>query len=102
MSGLTLCTVTPDRVWTCYGKIIGVAEGKQSWSRPTLVGDKLMQQYKADKPFGRETAQLQQVCGQLHHNGLKYGVCCTPMNAFGSCGMNQTLRKGYYTCQRVS
>jgi len=64
-------------VWTCNGKVIGVAEGKQSWSRPTLLGDKLMQQYKGDKPFSRVTAQLQQVCGQLHHNNLKYGVLYT-------------------------
>jgi len=54
-----------------------VAEGKRPWSRPTLLGDKLVQQYKAEKPFGRAIAQLQQVCGQLHHNNLKYGVLYT-------------------------
>ncbi len=64
-------------MWTCNGKIIGVAEGKQPRSRPTLLGDELVQQYKPEKPTGKVTAQLQQVCGQLHHNGLKYGVLYT-------------------------
>ena len=64
-------------MWTCKGKVIGVAEGKQPFSRPTLLGHGLVKQYKPDKPTGTATAQLQQVCGQLHHNCLKYGVLYT-------------------------
>jgi len=64
-------------VWTCNGKVIGVAEGKQPRSRPTLLGLELVKQYKPKMPTDKSTAQLQQVCGQLHHNGLKYGVLYT-------------------------
>ena len=71
------CAVVPDRVWMCNGKVIGVAEGKQPLSRPTLLGHGLLKQYKPDKPMGKATAQLQQVCGQLHHNCLKYAVLYT-------------------------
>lgn len=74
-----LCAVIPDRVWMwmCNGKVIGVAEGKQPLSRPTLLGHGLVKQYKPDTLMARATAQLQQVCGQLHHNCLKYGVLYT-------------------------
>jgi len=77
VSGLALCAVSPDRVWTCNGKVIGVAEGKQPRSRPTLLGLELVKQYKPKMPTDKSTTQLQQVCGQLHHNGLKYGLLYT-------------------------
>ena len=77
ISGLTLRAVRPDGVWTCNGKIIGVAEGKQPRSRPTLLGHELVKRYKPQMPTGEVTAQLQQVCGQLHHDGLKYGLLYT-------------------------
>jgi len=75
--GLALCAVSPDRVWTCNGRVIGVAEGKQPRSRPTLLGHQLVTQYNLKMPTCEVTAQLQQVCGQLHYNGLKYGVLYT-------------------------
>ena len=64
----------PDRVWTCNGKVIGVAEGKQPSSRSALLGHRLVEEYMAS---ARDAAQLQQVCGQLHHGGLKYGLLYT-------------------------
>ena len=64
-------------MWTCNGKVIGVAEGKQPRSRPTLLGHELVKQYKPKMPTDKSTTQLQQVCGQLHHNNLKYGVLYT-------------------------
>lgn len=75
--GLPSCTVNPDRVWVCNGNVIGVAEGKEPRSQPVLLGHQLVESYKPNKPLARVTAQLQQVCGQLHHNGLKYGVLYT-------------------------
>ncbi|KAL3137453.1 hypothetical protein ABBQ38_004744 [Trebouxia sp. C0009 RCD-2024] len=74
--GLDLAA-TPDRVWTCNGKVIGVAEGKQPRSRPALLGHQLVESYNPKKPLARVTAQLQQVCGQLHYSGLKHGVLYT-------------------------
>jgi len=76
-TGLALCAVSPDRVWTCNGKVIGVAEGKEPRARPTLLGHQLVAEYNPKMPTCEVTAQLQQVCGQLHHNGLKYGVLYT-------------------------
>jgi hypothetical protein len=75
--GLASGAVSPDRVWTCNGRVIGVAEGKQPRSRPTLLGHQLVTQYNPEMPICEATAHLQQVCGQLHYNGLKYGVLYT-------------------------
>ncbi len=36
-----------------------------------------MEQYNPNVPTCEATAHLQQVCGQLHYNGLKYGVLHT-------------------------
>ena len=42
-----------------------------------FLGHQLVEEYKPNMPTGKVTAQLQQVCGLLHHNGLKYGVLYT-------------------------
>ena len=96
-----LCTVVPNRVWTCHGKVIGVAEGKQPLSRPTLLGRGWSNNTSPMNP----SAELQHSCSKSVASCITTAssmVFCTLMNASSSCGMTKTQPMEYSLCQRVS
>lgn len=53
--------------------MIGAAEAKLVYARPSLPGYGLLEEFNADKS-GSVSTQLRQVCGHLHNNGLAHGL----------------------------
>ncbi|KAK9915586.1 hypothetical protein WJX75_001216 [Coccomyxa subellipsoidea] len=65
--------INPDRAWTWSSLVIGAAEAKLVYARPSLPGYGLLEEFNADKS-GSVSTQLRQICGHLHNNGLTYGL----------------------------